>query len=114
MLSKEARAGLRRWKNITLAALFAGLLGSAIPLLPLQTATVEASELRIVPRPDGSPLFALHFFDAGERYGNYEDPDMPGYSPWQLSKAQKDAVTRAAALWAQHRPHPHHCGHLSF
>ena len=101
MLSKEARAGLRRWKNITLAALFAGLLGSAIPLLPLQTATVEASELRIVPRPDGSPLFALHFFDAGERYGNYEDPDMPGYSPWQLSKAQKDAVTRAAALWAE-------------
>lgn len=101
MLSKEARAGLRRWKNITLAALFTGLLASAIPPLPLQTVTVQASELRIVPRPDGSPLFALHFFDKGERYGDYENSYMPGYSPWQLSSAQKDAVTRAAALWAE-------------
>lgn len=101
MLSKDARAGLRRWKNITLTALFTGLLGSAVPLLPQQAVTVQASERRIVPSPDGSPLFALHFFDKGERYGDYEDPDIPGYSPWQLSKTQKDAVTRAAVLWAE-------------
>ena len=60
MLSKDARAGLRRWKNITLTALFTGLLGSAVPLLPQQAVTVQASERRIVPSPDGSPLLSPH------------------------------------------------------
>ena len=97
----DSRTERQRWKTTALSALCAVLLGGVTLLSPLQAATVQASEERIVNKPDGSPLFALHFFDLGERYEDYEDPDVPGYSPWQLSGAQKDAVTRAAALWAE-------------
>lgn len=88
-------------KKRAITALCAALLGGFVLFSPLRAADVRASDERIVNKPDGSPLFALHFFDLGERYGDYEDPEIPGYSPWQLSSAQKDAVARAAALWAE-------------
>lgn len=91
----------RTWKSTAVSALCAALLGGFALLSPLRATVVQASEERIVTKADGSPFFALHFFDMGERYGDYEDPDNPGYSPWQLSGAQKDAVARAAALWAE-------------
>lgn len=97
----DSRTGRQRWKTTALSALCAVFLGGVTLLSPLQAVSVQASEERIVNKPDGSPLFALHFFDLGERYEDYEDPDVPGYSPWQLSSAQKDAVARAAALWAE-------------
>lgn len=81
-----------------MAAMSAVLLGGGMLLSTLHAVPAQAGERRIVPRPDGSPFFELRFFDKGERYDDYE---MPGYSPWQLSNAQKDAVARAAALWAE-------------
>lgn len=60
-----------------------------------------AYEVRPVPRPDGSPLFELHFFDKGEYYGEYEDENTPGYSTWQLSAGQKQAIAHAVGLWAE-------------
>lgn len=101
MYPHDSRTDRQRWKTTVLSALCAVFLGGVTLLSPLQAATVQASEERIVNKPDGSPLFALHFFDLGERYEDYEDPDIPGYSPWQLSSAQKDAVARAAVLWAE-------------
>lgn len=97
MLFKMFIRSARR-NNIILVTLFTVLLGSVVQLFP---PCVQASERLIVPSPDGSPLFELNFFDKGEKYEDYEEPDMPGYSPWQLSRTQKDAVARAAALWAE-------------
>lgn len=92
--------GLKQWKRAS-SALCAALLACALLLSLLPAGDAQAGDARIVARPDGFPLFALRFFDQGERYGEYEGPDMPGYSPWQLSSAQKDAVARAAAIWAE-------------
>ena len=96
LFKMSIRSALRN--NIILATLFTVLLGSIVQLLP---PCVQASERLIVPSPDGSTLFELNFFDEGEKYGDYEDSKSPGYSPWQLSRTQKDAVARAAALWAE-------------
>ena len=38
-------------------------------------------------------LFQLHFFDQGEEYGNALSETEGEVSTWQLSAAQKDAVT---------------------
>lgn len=101
MRPKKTNAGRKRWRTALSTAISAALLGGGMLLSPLQSVPAGAEELRIVAKPDGSPFFALHFFDLGERYEGYEDEEMPGYSPWQLSGAQKDAVARAAALWAE-------------
>lgn len=101
MRPKKTNAARKRWKTALSTAVSAALLGGGMLLSPLHVVPALADELRIVAKPDGSPLFALHFFDLGERYEDYGNQDMPGYSLWQLSNAQKDAVTKATALWAE-------------
>lgn len=57
-------------------------------------------ETRIVSSPSAIPVFELRFFDQGEEYGNAHSESEGEASTWQLSPAQKDAVTRAAERWA--------------
>lgn len=92
---------LRRgsWKRAIILICLAIGTGCVIPLL--HGSDAPAYETRLVARPDGFPLFALNFFDKGEVYPkDEEDDEDPGYSPWQLSDGQKQAVVRAAELWA--------------
>lgn len=92
----------RRWKKTAGGFLLCILTGAGCLVSPLPGSfEAQAYEVRPVARPDGSPLFELHFFDKGEYYGEYEDETMPGYSPWQLSAAQKQAIAQAAGLWAE-------------
>ena len=89
------------WKitATTLLSLLLGTGGFAMPLF-LQGEAL-AYEIRPVARPDGFPLFELYFFDKGETYQEYEEEAIPGYSPWQLSADQKQAVVQAAEIWAE-------------
>lgn len=92
----------RRWKKTAGIALLCILTGAGCLVTPLPGSfEALAYEVRPIARPDGSPLFELHFFDEGEYYGEYEDESSPGYSPWQLSAAQKQAIAQAAGLWAE-------------
>lgn len=60
----------------------------------------SAYETRIVTDHANTPLFQLRFFDQGEEYGNALSETEGEVSTWQLSSAQKDAVTQAVELWA--------------
>ena len=60
----------------------------------------SAYETRIVTTHSNTPLFQLRFFDQGEEYGNALSESEGETSTWQLSPAQKDAVTRAVEHWA--------------
>ena len=68
----------------------------------------SAYETRVVTDHANTPLFQLRFFDQGEEYGNALSETEGEVSTWQLSAAQKDAVTQAVELWAdiQHSGHP--------
>lgn len=61
---------------------------------------VKAMETRYVYDNSGTPLFELNFHDQGERYQDYEDATIPGYSTWQLSNEQKDAVVKGLTQWS--------------
>ena len=54
----------------------------------------SAYETRIITDHANTPLFQLRFFDQGEEYGNALSETEGEVSTWQLSAAQKDAVTR--------------------
>lgn len=91
-----------RWKKTTGRFLLCILTGAAGIVLPAPGHfDALAYEVRPVLRADGSALFELHFFDKGEAYQQYENDLIPGYSPWQLSANQKQAITQAAELWAE-------------
>ena len=60
----------------------------------------SAYETRVVTDHANTPLFQLRFFDQGEEYGNALSETEGEVSTWQLSAAQKDAVTQAVELWA--------------
>ena len=60
----------------------------------------SAYETRVVTDHANTPLFQLRFFDQGEEYGNVLSETEGEVSTWQLSAAQKDAVTQAVELWA--------------
>ena len=60
----------------------------------------SAYETRVVTDYANTPLFQLRFFDQGEEYGNALSETEGEVSTWQLSAAQKDAVTQAVELWA--------------
>ena len=60
----------------------------------------SAYETRIITDHANTPLFQLRFFDQGEEYGNALSETEGEVSTWQLSAAQKDAVTQAVELWA--------------
>ena len=63
----------------------------------------SAYETRVVTDHANTPLFQLRFFDQGEEYGNALSETEGEVSTWQLSAAQKDAVTQAVELWADIR-----------
>ena len=60
----------------------------------------SAYETRVVTDHANTPLFQLRFFDQGEEYGNALSETEGEVSTWQLSAAQKVAVTQAVELWA--------------
>ena len=60
----------------------------------------SAYETRIITDHANTPLFQLRFFDQGEKYGNALSETEGEASTWQLSAAQKDAVTQAVERWA--------------
>ena len=61
----------------------------------------SAVETRYVYGDKGLPLFELNFYDQGEQYPINEIVETSGYSTWQLSDVQKDAVVQSVALWAE-------------
>lgn len=61
--------------------------------------SAQAFETRYVYDNAGRPLFELNFYDQGERYQEYSYDTDPGYSPWQLSEDQKQAVMESFRLW---------------
>ena len=71
--------------------------GAAAALLCATSA--QAFETRYVYDNAGRPLFELNFYDQGERYQDYVYDTDPGYSPWQLSEDQKQAVMESIQLW---------------
>ena len=75
------------------------LVFSSLPFAVMVTpACAGTSEL--VRDASGKPMFELHFFDQGERYGQYESAEYPNVSSWTLDAAQKKAVGKAVSLWA--------------
>ena len=60
----------------------------------------SAYETRVVTDHANTPLFQLRFFEQGEEYGNALSETEGEVSTWQLSAAQKDAITQAVELWA--------------
>lgn len=89
------------WKT-TATALLCLLLGTGGLAMPLFLhGEALAYEIRPVARPDGFPLFELHFFDKGEEYQVFESEAIPGYSPWQLSGDQKQAIVQAVQIWSE-------------
>lgn len=75
------------------------LIGAAA-LFFLWETQASAYETRIISTPSNTPLFQVRFFDQGEEYGNALSETEGEISTWQLSPAQKDAVTRAIKQWA--------------
>ena len=73
--------------------------GAAAALLCATSA--QAFETRYVYDNAGRPLFELNFYDQGERYQDYVYDTDPGYSPWQLSEDQKQAVMESLRLWTE-------------
>lgn len=73
--------------------------GAAAALLCATSA--QAFETRYVHDNAGRPLFELNFYDQGERYQEYSYDTDPGYSPWQLSEDQKQAVMESFRLWTE-------------
>ena len=73
--------------------------GAAAALLCATSA--QAFETRYVYDNAGRPLFELNFYDQGERYQEYSYDTDPGYSPWQLSEDQKQAVMESFRLWTE-------------
>ncbi len=73
--------------------------GAAAALLC--AASAQAFETRYVYDDAGRPLFELNFYDQGERYKEYFYDTDPGYSPWQLSEDQKQAVMESFRLWTE-------------
>lgn len=92
----------RRWKKTAGIALLCILTGAGCLVTPLPGSfEALAYEIRPVARPDGFPLFELHFFDKGEEYQVFENEAIPGYSPWQLSGDQKQAIVQAVQIWSE-------------
>ena len=92
-LPRCARGG--KAARLAMAAAFALSLFLPAPYL----SEAAAEETVTVLKQDGTPLFELHFFSKGEAID--EDEGGAFLSTWTLSDAQKNAVTSAAALWAE-------------
>ena len=75
-------------------------LALAAAVFLLWETQASAYETRIVTDHANTPLFQLRFFDQGEGYGNALSESEGDVSTWQLSAAQKDAVTQAVEHWA--------------
>lgn len=92
----------KKWKKSAGIVLLCILTCTGCLVSPLSGSfDALAYEIRSVASPDGSPLFELHFFDKGEYYLEYVDETLSGYSPWQLSANQKQAIVQAASIWAE-------------
>lgn len=82
--------------NVTISC----LLAVTYSIFPVNK-QVWAYESRIVSAPSGKQMFELRFYDLGEGFGVADDYGNPNISTWQLEAEHKDAVSRAAMLWAE-------------
>lgn len=98
--STYKQEGLVKRRDVCPGTVFFHCLTLAAAFFLLWETAASAYETRVVTDHANTPLFQLRFFDQGEEYGNALSETEGEVSTWQLSAAQKDAVTQAVELWA--------------